>query len=142
MKVKTIFGVFWLFGLSVFDVRYRKVPIWLLTVGGVAAAAFLACKGIAGEGFEEYLCGLLPGGMLLLIAAGTKRAGWADGLMLMILGALLGLGGCVMIMTVSLFLISIFSVILLVFRKVNRNTRLPYAPFLAIADLLWLMMET
>jgi len=137
----TVISIIWLLGLSVFDIRSKRVPVWLLAAGGIAALGFWVFEWIERGSLGEYLWGPLPGGVLLLIAAATKKVGWADGIILMALGAAVGLGSCIMIVMVSFFLLSTLSAGLLGFGKANRNTRLPYAPFLAAADLIWVIVK-
>ncbi len=80
--------------------------------------------------------GCIPGAILLLMAAATGKAGTADGFVLIFLGISTGGKICLVVFMLSLLLISMFSVILLVFRRVGRSTRLPYLPFLSVAWLL------
>ena len=85
--------------------------------------------------------GMLPGIVLLLVAVATKKAGWADGVVLLLLGLLWGARECTVSFALSLFAISIVSLILLALRKVDRNARLPYLPFLCGGYLLQAVMR-
>lgn len=123
--------IFWLGILAVMDIRQRRVPVCLLAVGGVFAVitAAYSCFNGTTQGVE-MLWGLIPGGFLLLVAAATQKAGWADGIVLLTLGMLLDHQACTVSFAISLFLISVVSLLLLVFRRIGRNARLPYLPFL------------
>lgn len=122
---------FWLGVLSVYDFRRKKVPVWLLAAGGIfgATAAMYAYFHGTKSG-AEIIWGMLPGGMLLFVAAATKKAGWADGIVLMTLGLVTTYRECVTGFVISLFAISVVSLLLLTFRKVGKNAKLPYLPFL------------
>lgn len=123
----------WLTGLSLFDIRYRKVPVWLLVLGGGIAVFFGIRDHTFGAGsFEEFLFGMIPGLILLLLALGTRMAGWADGIVLMLSGGILGFRQCILASMLSLILISILSALLLILKKVHKGTRIPYIPFLTM----------
>lgn len=69
----------WLLALSVSDIREKKVPVWLLWVGFMTGAGILLYRAAAGETDPmQAVSALLPGAALLLLAAGTKKAGCAD----------------------------------------------------------------
>ena len=74
-----------------------------------------------------------PGGLLLVTAYVTKKAGYGDGIVLLLLGMALGGDKSLLIFGLSLLLISVWSLILLVFHKAGRNTKIPYLPFLTAA---------
>lgn len=124
----------WLMIAGIMDVRTRRVPIWMLVLGGALAICAAFCQH---SGFQEALKGLLPGTLLLLIAFVTKKAGYGDGIVLGCLGMALGSGKSLLLFGLSLFLISIFALILLVLRRAGRNTGLPFLPFLGVA---WFMV--
>ena len=79
----------WLMIAGIMDVRTRRVPIWMLVLGGALAICAAFCQH---SGFQEALKGLLPGTLLLLIAFVTKKAGYGDGIVLGCLGMALGSG--------------------------------------------------
>lgn len=121
----------WLSGLSLFDIRYRKVPMWMILSGGAAAAGAGICGCIWGEGsFMDLLSGMIPGAVLLLLALGTRKAGWADGVILAILGSVLGFRQCMLVTMLSLILVSVLSAALLMLKKADKETAIPYVPFL------------
>ena len=123
----------WLAGLSLFDIRYKRVPLWLVLAGGVLVAGAGVYGCVSGEYcFTECLAGMVPGAVLLLLAAGTRKAGWADGVVLIILGIILGFWKCIMVAMLSLVLISVLSALLLIFRRAGKGTLIPYVPFLTL----------
>lgn len=132
-----ILMLLWLVGLSLFDIRYREVPVWLLVLGwtAVLAAGIYGC--VFGEsGVAESAGGMIPGLALLLIAAGTRKAGYADGIVLILLGSTLGFRKCILTAILSLFMISTWSILLLALKKADKRTRIPYIPFLTIGYVL------
>ncbi len=94
---------------------------------GVKAQRFMTGAGIllyraaAGETDPmQAVSALLPGAALLLLAAGTKKAGCADGIVLMAIGALEGDRGCLAVCFGSLVLIALLSGVLLALKRVRR----------------------
>lgn len=133
----TILTEGWLLAASVLDIRSRRIPVWMLALGG----AFAVLAAVCGREFTlakcmEMITGCIPGTVLLFMAAVTGKAGAADGIALVFLGICMGGKACLTIFMLSLLLISLFSGILLAMRRVGRNTRLPYLPFLSAAWLL------
>ncbi len=122
----------WLFGISIMDMKNQKVPLWMLVIGGGLTLMVLAYEAVNNNvGYIHILQGMLPGGILLLAAAATKKAGYGDGIVLLYLGMVSGKS--FLLMGISLFFISVYSIILLVFRKAGRDYTIPYLPFLAVS---------
>lgn len=127
----------WLLSISIMDIQSRRVPVWMLVVEGSLAAAAVICQFWTGDvKLFDALTGILPGIGLFLIALTTKKVGTGDGIVLIFLGVMSGWGKSMMIFGISLFLISICSVLLLILRKVKRNTGIPYLPFLTAGWIL------
>ena len=127
----------WLIAMSLFDLFEKRVPVWLLTIGGIPAIVTVIYEYMKGTGsLSQILFGMLPGVLLLAVAAVTKKAGWADGIVLIIIGLLTGLWECIACFMVSLLAMSAVSLPLLVLRKVRKNSTLPYLPFLCAGYLL------
>lgn len=133
----TFFTGVWLLSISIMDACSRRVPVWLLVSGGIPGLAAGICR--EGGGVSMIL-GALPGLLLLATAFATKKAGYGDGIVLLLLGIALGSRKSLLLFGVSLFLISICSLVLLAFRKAGRDTRIPFLPFLSVAWLMLLML--
>lgn len=124
--------LFYLVILSVYDCREKQVPGVLLFIGVVVAVISLLIVVIDGQQIWYRILGLLPGLFLLLVAFVTKKAGYADGIVLAVTGMVLGYQKTMILFCISLLLISVISVLLLFLHKVNGRTRLPYLPFLTV----------
>lgn len=128
---------FWMLGLSLFDIRYRRVPVWMVLLGGAAAVGTGICGCVCGESnFVDLLQGMIPGTVLLLLALGTQKAGWVDGMILIFLGIILGFRQCILTAAFSLIMISILSTVLLILKKADKGTTIPYVPFLTMGFVL------
>lgn len=127
--------------MSIADIVNRKVPLWMLTVQASLAVGMLVWGGINGELSIEGICrALIPGIILVAIALSTKKAGWADGVVLLLLGIQTNYEKCMVAVLVALFLMAVLSVVLLVLRKVKKDTKLPFIPFLAMGWFLGLFL--
>lgn len=123
----------WLLVLSVMDIKKRSVPLWLLGIGVVNTAVILLTEGLGGGIDGWRLCrSMFPGAVFLVTAAATGKAGYGDGIVLIMLGLMGGSKACLLALTAGLFLIAVFSGALLALRKVKRNSRIPFLPFLAV----------
>lgn len=81
-----------------------------------------------------YAGGLLPGGMLLLLAAlSGGAAGTGDGICFLVVGALLGTWMTWILLMCSLVLASVCGVILMLLGKAGRKTHMPFLAFTAAA---------
>lgn len=93
-------------------------------------SVYLYAKNI--KSATELLWGSAPGILLLLMAAMTKKAGLADGIVLLLLGVPLGYHECILSFVLSLLSMSLVSLALLALNKVRGSSKLPYLPFLWI----------
>lgn len=75
--------------------------------------------------------GVIVGVIFLLISKFTKeRIGYGDGWVLLTAGICLGFRGVICLLSASLFIASVFSIALLLVRKVGRKTELPFVAFM------------
>lgn len=119
---------------AVFDIRRKEIPTVLIGIG-FAGAFFINVWGIISgtiSFIEIGLC-LLPGIFFSLTSFCTKeKVGFGDGLMLLIAGLLIGFYRCFFVLCISLIFSSFFSLVLLLLRRVGKESRIPFAPFLVI----------
>lgn len=122
---------------SVFDWKYLRVPRWLLGLvlaGGLGAVAVKMYVG--NEYWGSVLGAMVPGIILLFLARlSEEQIGWGDGLVL------LGMGGCMEYIEVicsfwaALVMMFLISVVLVIFKGVRCNIKLPFVPFLALSSI-------
>lgn len=77
---------------------------------------------------------------MLVLARVSGMVGCGDGWTLVNIGLFLDYKTCILIWIISLFLMSLFSVGMLMAGKARRDTRIPYMPFLVLASLLVFFM--
>lgn len=134
--IKSGLVTLYLLALSIYDGREKRVPVLLLGIGILGAAAWMLGKGIQGD-LRQCLLGVIPGLFLLFIAWITKKAGCADGAVLSVIGVFEGYQGGMIIWGMSLCAVSVCAIILLCARRAGRDTQLPYIPFLCGGYIVW-----
>lgn len=119
---------------TVFDIRKKEIPL-LLAGAGMAAAVGLTVWRIGnGSVFAaQIIFSLLPGLFFLLVSWCTKeKVGYGDGILLLITGLMVGFNQCFTGLCISLFLSAFWGVLLLLFHKAQKNSRIPFVPFLTM----------
>ena len=138
----------WLVFLSIYDIRLKKIPIWGMVSAGILSLGVVISRlyGIYAEGGKNIegqaagmssshallsiALGILPGLFLILLSIATKKVGLADGILLCFVGLFENYLSAVIIFCISSFILAIVSVVLLVLKRVRRNSQLPFVPFL------------
>lgn len=138
-KIVKVTAVFiFLLLCSIQDIKEKRLSVKMLVLSGVL---FLALSLLSdGISWGCRVGNMLPGMTAFVLAFLTKeQIGYGDAACLVVLGNVVSariLTGAIM---GGLLLLSIFSVVLLVGKKVNRRTTLPFVPFLT-AGMLWQMI--
>jgi len=138
--------VLWLVILSAIDLEHYILPDELTLSGvvlGFLASIFLGFI----PWLDSFLGILIGGGILYAIAWSyekwTKNEGLGGGdiKLLAMLGAWLGIKSILPIVVLSSFVGSFVGIFLLVFRRKNMRTAIPFGPFLAASAMLWLFFQ-
>lgn len=114
------------YGVS--DLRKKEIPVVHIILGFIVIG--ICCVGKKHE-LIEILTGILPGlGMLLLALITTEKIGYADGIIVILIGAYIGTKDCLQIVWLALvFLIMAFFVIAIKEKRM-KHVQLPFIPFL------------
>lgn len=108
------------------DLRRQRISI-MLTAGIFLAAVIMRVR--YGE-YAALAAGMIPGIVLLGLAWLTREAlGYGDGLVEIVLGALLGWRTAVEILMGAFFLAAVFSAAALAARRMGRKSWFPFLPF-------------
>lgn len=130
---KTSVTIMYLCGLSIADLRDKRVPVWLLAMGGLWSLVVCVIEWQNGRNsILEWGMALLPGAVLISLALATGKVGLADGIVVAELGLLLGYRDTFFMLVISLFAMSVLSMVLLAARRVRKSTEMPYIPFLCV----------
>ncbi|MCH5270579.1 MAG: prepilin peptidase [Lachnospiraceae bacterium] len=140
-------GVISILGIgSYFDIRWKRIPTALLGAGTIWAILCVILQVLqkgAGEAMMAAFLSVLPGvGLLLLSLLTEKKVGSGDGLILILLGLFEGVERAVPVFCLGLFLQSLLAVGLLIFKKADKQTCIPFLPFLLISRLLILFLTS
>lgn len=124
------FSVLLLTLLSVSDIKYRLVPIWPPAL--YAAVLLIIHLLLQDLGISEVICGLIPGGILLLLAALTRVCvGAGDGLVTLACGCVLGFSVEFPALVMALLFCAVYALIQIIRKKISGRDELPFLPFLA-----------
>ena len=117
---------------SIFDIKYKSLPGWFLMIGGALAIGLAAL--LKPVSLWEMAGGLLLGLFLLGISFVTRGAlGRGDGIFLAIVGLNLGFSTVFSIFSGALLLAAILAVLLMIIKRVKKDTALPFLPFLGVS---------
>ena len=111
------------------DLKKRKISMTSVFLTGILGILF----GIPliKDNFISMLGGIAIGLVCLLIAGLTnEKVGYGDGWVLTVMGIYLGFRSNLYLLSVSLFLASLTSVLLLISKKAGRKTELPFVTFM------------
>ncbi len=126
-----------LIGSSIYDARQKTIPFWVLGVGSVWAvinSMFLMGEIGVLPALQTVAVSILPGAALLFLGFLTeKKVGYGDGLLLVIMGVLEGGKAVLFTFCIGLFLQSVLAVVLVIIKKADKQTKIPFAPFMLAA---------
>lgn len=118
---------------SVMDIRHRKVAVLLpvfFLLAGIAANGYLLYAGKTT--LETWILSASVGICMLLLAAVFRGLmGYGDGLVVLAMGMYLRWEQVFISTCIGIFLMAIGCGLLLVIRKADRKTKIPFLPFLA-----------
>lgn len=131
-------------GLLVFLIISAGIDIKRKEVSIVLTGTFAAVAVIWNLTHEElpimiWICGIIPG--LLLLAAGwaTRGAvGSGDGFVIGVCGLFLGVWANMELLLIALFLAALYSMVLIVFKRVKRNHTIAFIPCVLLGYIIML----
>ncbi len=124
-----IIGISLLFA-SIEDVLKKTISKFSIAVIIIAGIGYMVETGVC---FVMSAGGLVMGLILVGISLTTKQAfGMADAVILLILGISMGLGNSISVLMIALFIVCGYSGIMLLLKKVNKKSQVPFLPFLFI----------
>lgn len=119
---------------TLMDIKNKSVNLYLcifFLILGVGYNTFLHLEGVIGIG--DIIVATIPGFILLLLSLVTRQGiGFGDGVVVIIMGMLIGFERTVTSLMVGLIVATIFSGVLIMIKKVEKNHQIPFIPFLSI----------
>ena len=129
--------------LSILDVRFRKMPVWLLVVGGIGGTGYQIWKWLKGDSISIMLIGVgaIVGVLFLGVSKITGQAlGYGDGIIILILGIYLGFWNLSVVLMIAFFIASVMAMVLVAIKKGKRKRTMPFVPFLCIGYVMFVLM--
>lgn len=127
-EIEQIGGIIFLAICTYYDMKTRMIPVWLLISGGVGA---IMVRIMLQENGWIYIAGILLGVTFLLVSKVTKEAiGYGDSALILILGVLIGLWQMLLVLVIALLSAAVFSMFVLVLKRMSRKKQFPFVPFL------------
>ncbi len=125
-----IVGVY-LLAMAIIDGKKKRIPI----LPGVICLVCIIAGQIANRTcWQFWISGMLVGVVLFVVSKASRGAiGEGDAFVYTLTGALLGITGNMALLLISLLLCSLVSLVFIVFRRVGRQYKIAFVPFVAIA---------
>lgn len=118
----------YLIGLSMEDMRRKKLSLWVLGIGGIGSFLY----SIIYAGIFGVVAGSIPGVILLILSRLLPESvGAGDGILAVIYGVCYGWQKACIWLMFSFFAAAVFGVFFSFFRK-EKSMKIPFVPFLAL----------
>lgn len=127
-------------GMSVMDIKVRKIPILMLVTGIVAAIIYQVV--FRTENLMIVIGGMAIGVFFFLVSMITgENIGYGDCFGILGLGIYLGIWKLLEVLAGTFFLLTCGAMVALLRKKMSKKCALPFFPFLAAGYLLWIILD-
>lgn len=125
---------------SIWDIRYKEIPIVVTVISGVLGVVMAI---LIQRDWIDILLALVPGLISLGIGRVTREAiGYGDGFLLCAMGLYVSCEDILTIGMMAIILGGLFALICLLIRIKQGKDQLPFVPFLLMAWVLHVLIET
>lgn len=116
------------------DIREKKVSIWIIIAG---VQAVLVLNIIARDiTMVNALLGATIGILLIGVSKLTKNAiGTGDAMLIIMIGLAIGMFHTLLALFYALLITAVVSAILLILRKIKKDSQMPFVPFILLGYL-------
>ena len=132
-----------LFAAGIMDLKSKTISreIILLLLITCLSGALIRVFMSRGIGLWEVVGGVLIGFCAIgLSMISNEQIGRGDGFVIVAIGLILGFRKCLFAVCIASIIMTLVSVIVLIWRKGNRNTRLPFIPALFAGYMMCMMV--
>ena len=120
--------------LSIFDIRTKRIPIGGFISLYAYSIMYLFFSGEYGFSFINLIISVIPGLILGALSFMTEgKIGMGDAIITAGLGVGLGIENVSYTLAGALILICLFGLIMMVTRKMNRKSQIPFVPFITLS---------
>ncbi len=117
---------------TIADIKKKEISVWLFGILGLIV--MVGCFVLETPRWYMLAAGVIPGILLMILAKITEQSiGYGDGIILAEIGLITGVGRCMLILAAALALAGVFSLGILVIKKVDKRYRIPFVPFLTMS---------
>ncbi len=128
--------------MSVPDIRKRSIPVWGLAGFVIPVSVYIGINLFGNKEpvfmLFQSVIGTIPGIALLVMGKLTGKIGSADGVVLAAMGFIEGIMGALCVLCLGCFLLSVPSIVLLIMKKIKKDTGMAFIPFLGVGHLIWI----
>ncbi|WP_461811606.1 prepilin peptidase [Faecalimonas sp.] len=116
---------------SLWDLRVKKIPIWLLGMGAIGVLfSYMVCRN---RMLLDVIGGIGIGGICLVISKVTNESlGYGDSLLICLLGSYAGFFITIWVVTFAFVVVGIFSLFFFIGKGGYKDKTIPFVPFLTI----------
>lgn len=134
--------------ISYIDIKEKIIPNLSLKILFIIAILFIIYECISNiSNFKvillDYLFGFIAGGGIFFIVKiiNKNSIGMGDVKLISVLSLFIGFENVISCMVLSLLLLSIFSIIFLIIKKITLKDSVPFAPFITVALIISIVLE-
>lgn len=125
---------------SITDIKSKKVHG--IIISGLIVIVVTVQILVMKQGILFSLMSIVPGVLMILAAQIFKGSiGSGDGVMMAFVGSVVGVGPTVMIVTVATIVAAVYSIILMLVKKVGKDYRISFVPFILMGFLVMGVMK-
>lgn len=129
-----MWALIFLFVCSLVDIRWRALPVWLLSCGTISAIVYRVFQW--NDQPAVWMGGALIGCLFLGISKWTKEGlGYGDSWLIVTLGLYLGFWEILWLLCIAFFVAGFVALCYLVKRNYSRTAGIPFVPCLLIGYL-------
>lgn len=132
-----VLGVYLAIG-SIYDKKSFLLPSGFLISGSLMAVVCGIYRVFCGQIlWQQWITACMPGILWIILAFATReQMGYGDGMVLLVVGSLTDLGTTMGLLMLGLGESCIWGILLLVSKRGNRQTPIPFVPMLFLSYLL------
>lgn len=137
MVIKAVLAIF-MIQAAYTDIKKKEVNLILCLAFMLIALCINGINLVRGlVKMNEILLSVVPGVLLLIISKITNQSiGVGDSVVAVVIGLLIGFEKTVVVLMIGFMVSAFISILLMVFKKVNKNHELPFVPILFLATIL------
>lgn len=125
---------------TIADIKKKEISIWLFVVLGIWT--LIGCVICGEQRGYMIVAGIVPGILLIILSKVTDQSiGYGDGIILAEIGLITGAGKCMLILAAALAMAGVFSLVLVVVKKVDKRYKIPFVPFMTAAYVAVLYLQ-